>query len=114
MSWIDIVKAIGPALLAAKVPHGADIAPLVIHGIEVAESLKGVKSSEKLQAARDLAITGAKAVNAAYGKPKLNIDAIDGSIDNGINAVVSVANAVTKAKQIPVKSTDSVTTKPSA
>ena len=101
MSWIELIKMLGPAIIAAKVPHGNEIAPLVIHGIETAEALKGASKTDKLKAARDLGLTGAKAINAAYGKEKFNISAIDGSIDDGINAVISVANAVTKVKQIP-------------
>ena len=96
MSWIDLIKALVPIIITAKVPHGDVIAPLVTHGITTAEEMVGASSSVKLDKAQDLVHTGIAGINAAAGTIKVDPTAVDQALASGISTVVNVANLIHK------------------
>lgn len=96
MNWLDLIKALAPIIIAAKVPHGSVIAPLVVNGISEAEAIKGSSGSEKLNHAVNLVNVGIDSYNAISPKP-LDKDAINKTIGDGISTTVDVANLIHKS-----------------
>lgn len=72
--------------------------PLIMHGIQTAEGMKGASGAEKKARAIDLVRIGLSGVETATGKHPLDIPETAAAVDNGIDAVVSMVNAVKKAK----------------
>ncbi len=72
--------------------------PLIMHGIQTAESMKGASGAEKKAKAIELVRTGLTGVETATGKHPLDIPETAAAVDNGIDAVVGMVNAVKKAK----------------
>lgn len=73
--------------------------PLIMHGIQTAESMKGASGPEKKAKAIELVRTGLAGVETATGKHPLDIPEAAEAVDNGIDAVVHAVNSVQKAKQ---------------
>lgn len=72
--------------------------PLIMHGIQTAESMKGASGPEKKAKAIELVRTGLTGVETATGKHPLDIPETAAAVENGIDAVVGMVNAVKKAK----------------
>lgn len=72
--------------------------PLIMHGIQTAEGMKGATGAEKKAAALELVRTGLTGVETATGKHPLDIPETAAAVENGIDAVVGMVNAVKKAK----------------
>jgi hypothetical protein len=94
--WLGLLKLLGPAIIATVVPHGDLIAPLVVHGIEEAEKMKGATGSEKLERAKTLVGIGISGMNTAAGKELVNPVEVNTAINSGISTVVDVVNLVSK------------------
>lgn len=71
--------------------------PLIMHGIQTAEGMKGATGAEKKAAALELVRTGLAGV-AAAGKHPLDEPSALAAVSHGIDAVVASVNAVQKAK----------------
>lgn len=72
--------------------------PLILNGIQTAESMKGASSAEKKAKAVELVRAGLAGVETATGKHPLDIPEAAEAVDSGIDAVVHIVNAVQKAK----------------
>lgn len=72
--------------------------PLIVNGIQTAESMKGASSAEKKAKAVELVRAGLAGVETATGKHPLDIPEAAEAVDSGIDAVVHIVNAVQKAK----------------
>ncbi len=99
--WLDLIKALAPTIIGATVPHGNLIAPIVAHGIEVAESLKSkpgeppVPGSVKLAKAQEIVDIGIAGVNAV--KPgAIDPVAVHSTLAEGISTVVDTAKLIHK------------------
>lgn len=71
--------------------------PLIMHGIQTAEGMKGATGAEKKAAALELVRTGLAGV-AAAGKHPLDEPSALAAVSHGIDATVAAINAVQKAK----------------
>ena len=94
--WLGLVKVIAPIVIAQTVPHGDLVAPLVVHGIESAEGLKGAPGADKLAHARDLVNTGIAGINAAAGSQKIDPAAVSAAVESGISTTVDIAKLIHK------------------
>lgn len=72
--------------------------PLILNGIQTAESMKGASSAEKKAKAVELVRAGLAGVETATGKHPLDIPEAAEAVDSGIDAVVHIVNSVQKAK----------------
>ncbi len=72
--------------------------PLVVHGIQTAEGINGATGAEKKARAVELVRVGLTGVETASGKHPLDIPEAATAVDHGIDAVVSMVNAVKRAK----------------
>ena len=92
-TFLSVLKAIaGPILQLSGVPP--QLAPLVQHGIELAESHPGT-GAEKKAIALDAVATGVAGVNAV--KPgTIDGAAVTAVVDQGIDMVVGTVNLLTK------------------
>lgn len=96
MSWLDIIKLVVPAIIAKKVPHGEQIAPYVVMGIEQAEALRTSKSGEeRLTHAVEIVNTAMDVHNSIVPADKqIDKSAVNGAIGNGITTAISIANLI--------------------
>lgn len=94
--WLDLLKTLGPIIIATTVPNGALIAPAIVRGIEEAEKIKGASGAEKLAHVVEIAKASA-AVAQASG---VNIDPVEveTAAHEAISATVDVVNIVNKVK----------------
>lgn len=74
------------------------LVPLIMHGIQTAESMKGASGAEKKAAALDLVRLGLAGVSGATGKHPLDEPSALEAVSHGIDATVAAINAVQKAK----------------
>lgn len=72
--------------------------PLIMHGIQTAESMKGAKGSEKKAKALELVRVGLNGL-AVAGKHPLDEPSTLEAVDKGIDAAVAAVNAIQKPKQ---------------
>jgi hypothetical protein len=98
--FLDILKMVGPGVLAALVPGAAAFAPLIVTAINEAEQLVGATGPEKKAYALELVGVGVTAANAIAKKPLLDTDETKAAVSAGINAVVSTINIVQKAQTV--------------
>ena len=73
--------------------------PLIMHGIQTAEGMKGATGAEKKARAIDLVRIGLSGVETATGKHPLDIPETLDAVSHGIDATVAAVNAVQKAKK---------------
>ncbi len=93
MNWKDVLKVMGPAVMAV-IPGAQPFIPLVVAGMTIAEESKQPGASK-----RDIAVKatklGAQAANiASKGKVQLDPDAAGQTADDVIDAIVGVTNIV--------------------
>lgn len=100
INWLALVKALAPTIIAATVPHGDLLAPLVVQGITEAESAVGKSGAEKLAIAQKVVDTGIAGVNAAAGRQKIDPVAVHQIVAEGISTTVDIVNQV-HAKVVP-------------
>jgi hypothetical protein len=96
--WLELVKVLAPTILTV-VPHADRIGPfvpLVLHGIEVAEGMKGATGADKKAAAIDLIATGLLGANAT-GTVKIDVEGVTTAASSAIDAIITAANGVHKA-----------------
>ena len=93
MNWKDILKIMGPAVMAV-VPGAQPFIPLVVAGIAAAEE-SGQPGADKRAIAKKVTKLGADAVNLA-GKGKVHLDPVEADqvADDVIDAIVGVTNIV--------------------
>lgn len=91
MKWKDILKVMGPAVMAV-IPGAQPFIPLVIAGMTVAEESKK-PGADKKQIAQQAVAIGIAAVNRTG---KVHLDPAQGqqATDDVIDAIVSVTNLV--------------------
>lgn len=97
MKWFDILKIIGPAVLAV-IPGGAAIAPLVVAGMQAAEQIPGKTGTEKKALVQEIVAIGAQGANAVAKRemlPPAEVAAVTGT---GIDTVVGVVNLIHRAQ----------------
>ena len=96
MNWKTLLKLLAPAILSAN-PKTAQLAPLIIGGIEQAENLIGAPGVAKKQHALALVQTGMVAA-ATITKVPVSPEEAVALADNAIDTVVGVINLVHKAR----------------
>ncbi len=74
------------------------LVPLIVHGIQTAESMKGASGADKKAKAIDLVRIGLAGVEGATGKHPLDVPEALDAVSSGIDAVVAATNALAKAK----------------
>jgi hypothetical protein len=94
MKWLELLKTFGPLVLSQIPGVPPVVIPAIIHGIAVAESMKGATGAEKKAAALDLVATGMTTANAFAGKVILDPVALSGVVGQSIDAVVDTVNIV--------------------
>lgn len=97
--WLELLKTLGPVVIAATVPHGAVIAPVIIQAIAEAEAIRGASGPDKL--AHVVTIAGQAAEIAKEAGVKLEPSEVTAAATNAINATVGVVNIVHKAQAPP-------------
>lgn len=95
-SWLSVLKAIGPAVVATLVPGGALIAPIVVAAVGAAERLPGAAGPEKKAAALELVDAGVQAFNLANKRKRVDRTEARNAADNAIDAVVAATNMITE------------------
>lgn len=96
--WLDILKMVGPIVVAVTVPGGQLLAPIIVGAIESAEKLPGASGAEKKAHALELVKAGAAAANAVTGKVKIDPEQAVAVARSGIDTVVGAVNLVATAK----------------
>lgn len=92
MKWLDLLKVLGPVVLSTIPGIPAVIIPVVIHAIETAEgSFKS--GADKKGAALAVAVDAVTITNSVAKKEVIG-PAVVPAVSNGIDAVISVVNAV--------------------
>lgn len=94
MKWLDILKVIGPAALAA-VPGAAPFIPLIIAGMQVAE-MSGKPGVEKKEIAKAAIKVAAEATNQVAKKEIVNPEQAVRLANDTIDVVVKAVNAVSE------------------
>lgn len=94
--WLAALEQIGPIVLAFT--PLAPIAPAVVGGIQLAESLKGASGAQKKAIVQQIAVTAAQGANAQAGKTVIDPDLVSSTSSAVIDAVVQSVNLV---KQTP-------------
>jgi hypothetical protein len=97
MNWIALLKTLAPVILSTIPGMPPIIIPLVVHGIETAESLSHATGAEKKAAVLDLVQTGILAVNAATKSDAVDPVAVAGVVSMGIDTAVDAVNLVHQA-----------------
>lgn len=98
VSWLDILKFIGPTIVAAVVPHGRDLAPIIVDAITAAEQLKGATGADKKAHALTLVEQGAAGANAVAGKTLIDPKEAASTAGVAIDAVVKTVNLIRDVK----------------
>lgn len=75
-----------------------NLVPLIIHGVQVAEKMKGATGPEKKEIAIDLIKTGLKGTETATGKDILDDDEAMDAVSEGIDAVIHAVNTIKKVQ----------------
>lgn len=115
MSFIDLLKMIGPAVLST-VPNGQMYVPLIMSGILLAEQSK-VKGADKkkiaLEAVR-LGVNGANTIARKHGKINdiINVDQAMALAVSSIDTIISVTKSVDNIKINEVHSTSTAILSP--
>lgn len=92
MKWLDILKVIGPAVMAV-VPGAQPFIPLVVAGIEVAES-SGKDGASKRVLAKEAVRFGAQAANTIAKRDVVPVDQAEAVFDSTVDTIVGVVNIV--------------------
>ncbi len=90
--WLEILKQLGPMVVATVVPGGAILAPIIVGAIAEAETIKGATGAQKKAAALNLVKAGAAGANAVAGKQVIDPAKAVAAAESGIDTVVSVVN----------------------
>ena len=101
--WLEILKNVGPIAIAATVPGGAAIAPLVIAAIKSAEAIKGATGAEKKAHALEIVQAGAQV--AANYTDKIAPAEVTVTASAAIDAAVGATNIIHRAKTPPPPAT---------
>jgi len=99
MNWLDLLKVLGPAIVATTVPGGALLAPLIIQGIQEAEGLKGATGPEKKAHVVGLVRAGITTANLVAKKDVLSPTESVATVSAAIDAVVGAVNLVQQATE---------------
>lgn len=100
--WLELLKQIGPIIVAATVPGGAILAPIIVSGIATAEQIPGASGPEKKQHVIELATAAAQGINAAAGKPVIDPVTVQQVAGSAIDTVVGSVNLAHKNSETPV------------
>lgn len=95
MNWKNfgrILEQIAPIALAIVPGIPPVLIPVIVHGIQTAESIGGT-GPEKKAKAMDLVKTGILAANLTAGKTVIDPNVIH-VVSNGVDTVVGVVNAI--------------------
>jgi hypothetical protein len=99
MNWLDLVKLIAPIVVAATVPHGAVLGPLIATGISDAEQLAGAKGPEKKAHVLELVTDGVIAINTAKGIEVFDPAAVGAAASGAIDATVTIVNLISRRRK---------------
>ena len=80
-------------------PKLFNLLPILIHGVQTAEMLKGASGAQKKQHVLALLGDGLTAVETVSGKKVLDVPEAKNAVSHSIDAVVAALNAVKKAKE---------------
>lgn len=96
MNWLNVLKVLGPAILAV-VPGAQPIIPLIVAGIQVAE-MSGEPGAKKKQIAMEAVKAGVASANTVAKREVISVDEAAQLADNTIDAVVGAVNIISKIK----------------
>lgn len=96
MKWLDILKVLGPAVLAT-VPGAQVIIPLIVAGIQIAE-ISGEPGPKKKLIAMEAVKAGVASANSVAKREVISVDEASQLADNTIDAVVGAVNIISKIK----------------
>lgn len=94
LNWLDLVKLIAPIVVAATVPHGAVLGPLIATGISDAQQLQGASGTERKAIVLGLVTDGVIAINTAKGTEVLDPSAVHVAASQAIDTTVSIVNLI--------------------
>lgn len=94
--WLQILELVGPIAIAATVPGGQVIAPLIVTAIKSAEQLQGADGPTKRAHALEIVNSGAQV--AAQLGAKLDANEVTATAGAAIDTTVGVINIINKAK----------------
>lgn len=100
MNWLDLVKLIAPIVVAATVPHGAVLGPLIATGISDAEQLAGAKGAEKKAHVLELVTDGVIAINTAKGIDVFDPAAVGVAADRAIDDTIEIVNLISRRRKV--------------
>lgn len=92
MNWIDVLKIMGPAVLAMN-PRTAELAPIIVAGINVAEETRK-PGADKRRIARDAVKVGADAANSIAKRTVVPPDYAVAAYDHSVDTIIAVTNIV--------------------
>jgi hypothetical protein len=95
--WLELLKVLGPVIIATTVPHGDLIAPAIVNAIAEAEQIKGATGPEKL--AHVVAIASNTAQIAQTSGVNINPAAVAAATVEAINTTVAVINIIHEAQK---------------
>jgi hypothetical protein len=94
LNWLDLVKLIAPIVVAAVVPHGAVLGPLLASGISDAEQLAGATGVEKKAFVLSMVTDAVIGLNTAKGTEVLDPSAVSVAAGQAIDTTVSIVNLI--------------------
>lgn len=97
--WIQILRQVGPAILAFT--PAAPFIPAVLAGIEIAENTGGTGAEKKAKAI-ETAVEIANGINAVKGAPVVDPQQLGATVSSAIDTAVGVANLVDRTPDAPV------------
>lgn len=100
LNWLDLVKLLAPIVVAATVPHGAVLGPLIATGISDAEQLMGASGAEKKAIVLGLVTDGVIAINAAKGTEVLDPSAVHVAASEAIDLTVRMVNLIRQTRRL--------------
>lgn len=80
-------------------PKLFNLLPVLIHGVQTAEMLKGASGAQKKQHVLSLLGDSLTTVQTLSGKKVLDVPEAQRAVSHSIDAVVAALNAVKKAKE---------------
>ncbi len=97
--WLQILEQIGPTILLFT--PLAPIAPAIIAGIKVAESIPGASGPQKKALVQQIAGLAAAGANAQAGHQVIDPGTLEAVSGQAIDTVVGVANLVHVLPEVP-------------
>lgn len=100
--WFDLLKMIVPTLVAAAVPGGVVLGPVVLKGMEDAENLKKANGADKKAHVIALVTDAVIGINTAHGDTVLDPATTVAAAGSAIDLTIAMLKLVEHAKPVPI------------